>query len=299
MQGMEGKNRLNRNPIGFNIMAYGIVGFMALMGVLPFWLLVMGSVTDQGYIIREGFSLWPSQFSLDAYRMAFQVPHIILRSYAVSIFITATGTLGTIVFCSMAGYSLSRSDFYYRNYFAFFFYFPALFSGGLIPFFIWMNTIGMVDNILVLILPGMMTFWFIVILRSFFKGLPEEIGESGKIDGANEVTICFKLYMPMAVPALATVGLFSALGYWNAWMNAMLFIRDPRLFPLQFQLHRILNNARVAAQAAQEAGIPSAEVPTFAFQLAMVCIAIGPMFMLFPYIQRYFIKGLTIGAVKG
>jgi len=297
MEGMQGKNRLDRNPIGFNIIAYTIVGFMAIMGFLPFWLLVMGSLTEQAYIIREGFSLWPSQFSLAAYRMAFRVPEVILRAYGVTIFITVVGTTGTLIFCSMTGYALSRQDFHYRNYFAFFFYFPALFSGGLIPFFIWMMTLGMEDNILILILPGMMSFWFIVILRSFFKALPEEIGESGKIDGASELTICFKLYMPMATPALATVGLFSALGYWNAWMNAMLFIRDQRLFPLQFQLHRILNNARAIPTDGH--GIHPRDIPTFAFQLAMVCIAIGPIFLLFPYIQKYFIKGLTIGAVKG
>jgi len=259
----------------------------------------MGSFTDQGYIIREGFRLWPSQFSLAAYRMAFRVPEVIFRSYLVTIFITTVGTAGTIIFCGITGYALSRQDFHYRNYFAFFFYFPALFSGGLIPYFIWMTTLGMVDTYLVLILPGMMSFWFIVILRSFFKALPEEIGESGKIDGANELTICFRLYMPMAIPALATVGLFSALGYWNAWMNAMLFIRNSRMFPLQFQLHRILNNAQFLMRQAQEAGVPAGDVPTFAFQLAMVCIAIGPIFLLFPYIQKYFIKGLTIGAVKG
>jgi putative aldouronate transport system permease protein len=144
-----------------------------------------------------------------------------------------------------------------------------------------------------------MNFFFIIVLRSFFKALPTEIGESGKVDGANELTICFKLYMPMAIPALATIGLFSALGYWNAWQDAMLFIQDTRMYPLQYQLYRILNNARAVQQAGAAASIPTQNVPTLAFQMAMVCVATGPIFLLFPYIQKYFIKGLTIGAVKG
>ena len=298
-RGMQGKNRLDRNPIGFNIMAYGIVGLLAVMGLLPFWLMLMGSFTDQNTIIREGFSLWPSQFSLDAYRLAFRVPEMIFRSYLVTIFITIVGTAGTIIFCSITGYALSRQSFKYRNYFSFFLFLPGLFSGGLIPFYLLMINLGMRNNYLALILPGMMNFFFIIVMRSFFKSLPDEIGESGKMDGANEIKICFQLYMPMAIPALATIGLFSALNYWNAWQGAMLFINDPRMFPLQFQLHRILNNARLMSDVAGAADIPVGQVPTFSFQLAMVCISIGPIFLLFPYIQKYFIKGLTIGAVKG
>ena len=296
---MESKNRLDRNPIGFSIMGYGIVGIMAVLGFLPFWLLVMGSLTDNPTIMREGFSLWPSQFSLDAYRMVFAVPQMILRAYAVTIFITVSGTVGTVLLCSITGYALSRKDFQYRNYFAFFFYFPSLFSGGLIPFFLLMISLGMRNNPLSMILPGLMGFFFIVVLRSFFKQLPDEIGESGKMDGANELTICFKLYMPMAIPALATIGLFAALNYWNSWMPAMLFINNPNWFPLQLVLHRILNNAQLVMREGQAAGVSVRNIPTQAFQLAMVCVATGPIILLFPYIQKYFIKGLTIGAVKG
>jgi len=280
-------------------MGYGIVGIMAVLGFLPFWLLVMGSLTDNPTIMREGFSLWPSQFSLDAYRMVFAVPQMILRAYAVTIFITVSGTVGTVLLCSITGYALSRKDFQYRNYFAFFFYFPSLFSGGLIPFFLLMISLGMRNNPLSMILPGLMGFFFIVVLRSFFKQLPDEIGESGKMDGANELTICFKLYMPMAIPALATIGLFAALNYWNSWMPAMLFINNPNWFPLQLVLHRILNNAQLVMREGQAAGVSVRNIPTQAFQLAMVCVATGPIILLFPYIQKYFIKGLTIGAVKG
>ncbi|MCL2363723.1 MAG: carbohydrate ABC transporter permease [Defluviitaleaceae bacterium] len=296
---MEGKNRLDRNPLGFSIMAYTIVGIMAILGLAPFWLLVSGSLTDNATIMREGFTFWPSMFSLDAYRMVFAVPEVIFRAYFVTIFITIAGTLGTVLLCSITGYSLSRKDFAYRNAFAFFFYFPSLFSGGLIPFFLLMIALGMRNNPLSMILPAMMSFFFIVVLRSFFKQLPDEIGESGKMDGANELVICFKLYMPMAVPAIATIALFAALNYWNSWQPAMLFINDPNWFPLQLVMHRILNAAGDVMRYGQMAGVSTRSIPTQAFQLAMVCVATGPIILLFPFIQKYFIKGLTIGAVKG
>jgi len=292
-------NRLERPSIGFNIVAYGLISFLAIIGFLPFWLLVSGSFTDNTTIVRYGYRLWPKVFSLEAYRMAFRIPEMIFRSYTVTICITAIGTLLVLFFCSMTAFALSRQDFRYRNWFAFFFYFPSLFSGGMMPYYILMLNLGMVNNYLALILPCIMNFFYIVVLRSFFKMLPAEIGESGKIDGANDLVICYRLYIPMAMPALATIGLFSALNYWNSWRDAMLFIREPKMYPLQYQLYRILNNAQWQNQVAAREGIQIQSVPTEAYKLAMVCLAIGPIFLLFPYIQKYFIKGLTIGAVKG
>jgi len=292
-------NRLERNPITFNILAYGTVGLMAIAGVLPFWMLLIGSFTDNATIIREGFSLWPSQFSLDAYRVALRAPEIILRAYIVTIGITVVGSAIVIVITAITAYALSRQEFRYRNIFSFFFYFPALFSGGLIPFYLLMLNLGMRNNYFAMILPAIGNFFYIVILRSYFKSLPAEIGESGRIDGAHDLTICFRLYMPMAVPALATVGLFSSLGYWNEWFNAMLFISDQNMFPLQFILRRVMDAERIMGQFAQSAEIPRVALPSESIKLAVVCLATGPIFLLFPYIQKYFIKGLTVGAVKG
>jgi len=269
------------------------------MGVLPFWILLVGSFTDNATIIREGFTLWPSQFSLEAYRVALQSPDIIVRSYLVTIGITMVGSALVLMVTAITAYALSRQEFKYRNIFSFFFYFPALFSGGLIPFYLLMLSLGMRNNYFAMILPAIGNFFYIIILRSYFKSLPAEIGESGRIDGAHDLTICFKLYMPMAIPALATVGLFSALGYWNEWMNAMLFISEQAMFPLQFILRRVMDAERIMMQFATSADVPRVALPSESIKLAVVCLATGPIFLLFPYIQKYFIKGLTVGAVKG
>ena len=299
MQGFQARSGLDRNPIGFNVLGYGIVGFMAIMGVLPFWMLVAGSITDNATIVREGFSLWPSQFSLDAYRVAFRSPQMIGRAYLVTIGITLVGTFLTVLLTAISAYALSRQEFRYRNFFAFFLYFPSLFSGGLIPFYLLMLNLGMRNSYWAMILPSLGNFFFIIILRSYFKSLPAEIGESGRMDGANDLLICFRLYMPMAIPALATIALFSALGFWNEWFNAMLFISNQDMFPLQFILRRILHSDQVLHHAAAGAGIAVRAIPGEALRLAMICIATGPIILLFPYIQKYFMKGLTIGAVKG
>jgi len=194
---------------------------------------------------------------------------------------------------------LHRKDFKWRNKFSFFFYFTTLFSGGLVPWFLLMTNLGMRDNYLALLLPPMISVFNIIIMRTFFSSLPSEIGESGKIDGAGDFTICMRLYMPMAVPGLATIGLFTALTYWNDWQNALFFMNDSRMFPLQFQLFRILSQAEFARAVAQATGVQFADVPTEALRLATACVAIGPIILLFPFVQRYFIRGLTIGAVKG
>lgn len=296
---MQERNSLSRNPIGFNIISYGIVGFMAIMGVLPFWLLVAGSITDNATIIRDGFRLWPAQFSLEAYRIAFRIPALIGRAYLVTIGITVVGTFLVIIMTALTSYALSRQEFKYRNYFAFFLYFPTLFSGGLIPFYLLMLNLGMRNSYWAMILPSIGNFFFIIILRTYFKSLPDEIGESARMDGAHDLTICFKLYMPMAIPALATIGLFAALGFWNEWQNAMLFLSDQRMFPLQFILRRILTAEQVIHQAAAGANIPFRAIPSEALRLAMICIATGPIILLFPYVQKYFMRGLTVGAVKG
>jgi len=292
-------SRLDKPPVGFNIFAYGLLSILALIGVLPFWLLVSGSFTENGAIIRDGYNLWPTVFSADAYRMIFQVPEMIVTSYGVSIFITIAGSFAGLLIGSMTAFVLSRQDFKYRNYFSFYYYIPGLFSGGLIPYYLMMKNMRMEDNYLALILPGLISFFHIVVLRSFFKSLPDSIGESGKVDGANDFTIYWRLYIPMAVPALATVSMFLALAYWNSWMDAMLFISNTKMYPLQFQLYQIISKANFANQLAARTGTAVRNVPTEAFKLAMVCVSIGPIILLFPYIRRYFIKGLTVGAVKG
>lgn len=290
---------INDSSVGFQLFASTIVVLLALICVLPFLLVISGSFTQNDEIIKNGYSLIPNKFSLEAYKLIFSVPDIIINSYIVTIAVTLIGTLTGLFLTSMTAYVLHRKDFLYRNIFSFFFFFTTLFSGGLIPWYLLMLNLGMRNSLLALIVPSLMSVFNIIIMRTFFSTLPESIGESGKIDGANDFTIYMKLYLPMAIPGLATIGLFMALAYWNEWYNALLFINDPKLYPLQYQLYKIISSVNFAATVAQRTGKQMQNVPTEAIKLAMVCVTVGPIVLLFPYIQRYFIKGLTIGAVKG
>jgi putative aldouronate transport system permease protein len=291
--------QINDTSIGFRLFGSIIVVLLAVICVLPFILVISGSFTKNDAILIHGYSLIPSKFSLEAYKLIFSVPEVILNSYVVTIAVTAVGTMFGLFLTSMTAYTLHRRDFLYRNIFSFFFFFTTLFSGGLIPWYLLMLNLGMRNNPLALIVPSLLSVFNIIIMRTFFSTLPESIGESGRIDGANDFTVYFKLYLPMAIPGLATIGLFMALAYWNEWYNALLFISDPKLYPLQYQLYKIISSINFAATVAQRTGKQMQNVPTESIKLAMVCVTVGPIVLLFPYIQRYFIKGLTIGAVKG
>jgi len=292
-------NKLNRLPFTFNLVAYFYVTFLAVFCFIPFWLMVVGSFTSDASIIRDGYRFWPGEFSVEAYKLVFRVPEVILRSYGVTIFITATGTFISLFITTMTAYVLHRKDFRLRNIFAFFFYFTTLFSGGLIPWYLLMLNLGMRDSYFALLVPPLLSVFNIIVMRTFFSSLPSEIGESGKVDGANDFIIYMKLYLPMAIPGIATIGLFTALVYWNDWYNAMLFINEPSKFPLQYQLFRIISRIEYARLVAQRTGMSVRNVPTEGLKLAMACVTIGPVVLFFPFIQKYFIRGLTIGAVKG
>ena len=286
-------------PFGFAVFGYTFVAFLAIICFIPFWLLVMGSFTSNAAIMSYGFRFWPAEFTLEAYRLIFAVPEVLLRSYIVTIVLTGVGTALSVFLTSITAYVLHRKDFKWRNKFSFFFFFTTLFNGGLIPYFLLMLNLGMRDNYLALLLPPMFSVFNLIVMRTFFSSLPSEIGESGKMDGANDFTICIRLYMPMAIPGLATIGLFTALTYWNDWQNALLFINDSRMFPLQFQLFRIISQVEFARTVAMATGQQLGDIPSEALRLATACVTIGPIILLFPFVQRYFIRGLTIGAVKG
>ena len=293
------KNHLDRLPLWFNIFGTAFVLMLTLLCILPFWLMVIGSFTDEAAIIRDGYRFWPSEFSVEAYKMVFKVPDVIIRAYMVTICLVAVGTTISLLVTSMSAYVLHRKDFRYRNFFSFFFYLTSLIGGGLIPFYLLMLSLNMRDNYLALLLPPLLSVFNIIVMRTFFSALPHEIGESGKIDGANDLAIYFRLYLPLAIPGLATIGLFTALVYWNDWYNALLFINKDTMYPLQYQLYKVISHANFAKLVAQRTGQQVQNVPTEALKLATACVTVGPIILLFPFVQRYFIKGLTIGAVKG
>ncbi|AUS96048.1 sugar ABC transporter permease [Clostridium thermosuccinogenes] len=296
-------NKMQKDEIVFNTLAYSFITIFSLCCLIPFLFIISGSFSSERSIIENGFSLIPGEFSLQAYKTVFAVPESILRAYGVTIFITVTGTLVGLFLSAMTAYVLQRKEFKYRNVFSFYFYFTSLFSGGLVPWYILMvRYLNMKNNILALILPSLFNIFYIIIIRSFiYSSIPDSISESAKIDGAGDFKIFIKLVLPLSKPVLATIGLFIAIGYWNNWFNAMLFIDKSNMLPLQYYLYKLLSQITMLRTLISKVPQLSVSVtpPEESFKMAMTVVTIGPIIFLYPFLQKYFVKGIMIGAVKG
>lgn len=299
---MEMRRKHNRGYRIFNIVSKVLLGVFSLMCLLPFVLMIVGSFTDNGEVIREGYSLFPKQWSTAAYDMLFSYPDNIIRAYRNTIIQTVLGT-GIALFCiSGTGYVLSRQDFQSRNIIAFFFYFTMLFGGGLIPWYIVMKQVLRLENTLwAVMVPSFFSAYNIFLMRNFIKqGVPLELIECSKLDGAGDLRIFLQIVLPLSLPSLATIGLFVALGLWNDWYLCMLFISDSELQSLQYYLYSMLNSAKALREIQSRSGIVlDVDLPSETSKLAMSMVATGPILLVYPFIQRFFIKGLTVGAVKG
>ena len=292
--------RVTKDQLAVNVLGYILVGLFALLCVIPFYLIIVASFTDESSLIRNGYPLIPTDFSVQSYLLCLKNPTEILRAYGTTIGVTVVGTALAVFIATMTGYVLSRKDFPWRNKFSFFFFFTTLFSGGLVPSYILcIRYLHFRNNYLGILLPLMFSVWNMIIAKSFMNGIPGAITESAKIDGANDIVIFIKLILPLSKPLLATLGLFSALAYWNDWYNSMLYITDEEKFMLQYYLQRMLGSAEAMRIVAEKSGIALPSVPLESMKMAMTVIATGPIVLLYPFVQRYFVKGLTIGAVKG
>lgn len=290
----------SKDGLWFKILSYICISIFALLCLLPFALMIVSSFMNEKEIVTEGFKLIPKQLDTSAYEFLFKNPKKLLDAYGVTITITVVGSLGGLFLMSMAGYVLNRKDFKYRNKVSFFIYFTTLFSGGLVPSYILMvKYLGLKDNILAMILPGIVSAWSIFLMRNFMKAIPDSLYESGTIDGAGDFRIYWQIFMPLAIPSLATIGLFTALGYWNEWYNAMLYIQTASLYPLQFFLKKIVDQASIQSLMAQGVQVNIQDLPSESIKMATATIAVGPIILLYPFVQKYFVSGLTIGSVKG
>lgn len=294
--------RLSADKIAFQTIGYLVITFFTLLCLFPFLLMISGSLTSGAAIAKYGYSLWPRELSFAAYEFVFRYPEDILRAYGVTIFVTITGTAAGLFLISMTGYVLQRRDFKYRNQISFFLYFTTIFQGGLIPWYILLvNVLQVRDTYFVLIWNVLMSPFLIILMRSFIQGaIPHEMTESAKMDGAGDFTIYRRIVLPLCTPALATIGLFLALAYWNDWFQCALFIDDRDKYTLQYFLYNALNSAEFINQmAATSALVLNDPLPGETAKLAMSLVTMGPILLLYPLIQRYFVKGITVGAVKG
>lgn len=298
--GRKNRIRLTASSKAFYVICYTVVALMALLCLIPFVVMISASLTSEQYIRFHGFSILPAAFSAKAYQLIFQSPQTIQQAYGVSIFITVVGTAIGLFLTTMTAYVISRKDFKYRNGFSFFFYFTTLFNGGMVCTYIfYIQYLHLKDNLWALILPGLFNVFYLLIMRSFVAEIPKELIESAKIDGAGEYRIFLQIILPLLKSGLATIGLFIALGYWNDWYNAMLYINTESKYPLQYMLYNLLQKTEAMAQIASRAGISVADMPSNTLKMAMAVVATGPIIVVYPFVQKYFVKGITIGAVKG
>ncbi len=282
-------------------LAIVIITIFALLCIIPFLLIIGTSFNTEAAVRQRGFSLWPDEPTLQAYKMIFKSGKIILGSYVVTILMTAIGTLVGLSVISMTGYALNRHDFPLRNGISFFIYFASLFSAGLAPYYLMMVKIyHLKDNYLAVLLPLLMSPWLIILMKNYVKGVPYELTEAGKIDGAGDFTIFVRLILPMLKPALATIGLFLALGYWNEWYQSSLFLSARVDYkPLQYMLYQIINQVAYLKNSVAGAYVTFDDFPQETLKMATAVVATGPVILIYPFVQKYFISGITVGAVKG
>jgi putative aldouronate transport system permease protein len=275
---------------------------LSILFLVPMILVISSSLTDEKSLSINGYNLIPSKFSLAAYQYIIADPYRILSAYTVTITVTVVGTVLGLLLMSLLAYALSRRDFEWRKPISFVVFFTMLFNGGLVPTYYMVTQVYHLKNTLpVLILPYLVVPWYIFILRTFFSTLPHELIEAARIDGAGEWRIFFQLVLPLSTPVLATVGLFCVLMYWNDWWLPLLYISDPKLYPLQYLLYSIMNNVQfLTSSAAQNSGLlRGVVVPTETLRMAMVVVAMGPIAIVFLALQRYFVRGMLIGSIKG
>lgn len=268
--------------------------------LIPFLLVVSISLSDEKSLALNGYRLWPEQFSTLAYRVMFDTPGPLLRAYGVTALVTVVGTLCGLLLTAMTAYTISRRDYRYGRPFTFYIFFTMLFQGGLVPFYILVTQwLHLKNSLLALILPLMINPFFVMIMKGFLSKLPHEIIESVKIDGASEGRIFLRIVLPLSTPALVTVGLMLSFGYWNDWWHGLLFIDDQKLVPLQLLLYRNMNTIDfLKSSPLMQQIVDTSSLPGVSARMAMAVLAAGPMMIVFPFFQRYFVGGLTVGALK-
>lgn len=283
-------------PYGLFIGAFLLI--YTVLSFLPFWVVIINSFAAERSIVNDGFRVFPKVLSTEAYRFMFE-GYQVFTSYRNTIFVTTVGTaLATFVTATYA-YVLSHRKARYRNLLSFLTYFAMLLGAGLVGFYILVSRwLGLKDNIFALILPYLLNPFYTFILVAAYRQVPYEIYESATIDGGNDLLIFFRIIWPISAPGIATVGLFYALQYWNDWWLALLFIDGYNLHPLQMMIKALMSNMNAAAyMGGRVTGVMP--TPSNSIKMAVVCVTIGPIILVYPFVQRYFVKGITIGAVKG
>ncbi|WP_438444109.1 carbohydrate ABC transporter permease [Gorillibacterium sp. sgz5001074] len=277
----------------------------SLICLLPILLVLTVSFSDEKSVAIDGYRLIPEKFSLTAYRFVFNDFDKVLRGYEVSILATVIGTLAGLLITSLFAYPLARHSFRYRRFFSFFIFFTMIFNGGLVPWYlVYTNVLHINDTLLALIIPNhLLGAFYVIMMRTFFQQtIHPSILESASIDGASEYRIYFTVVLPLSLPVLATIGLFYTLGYWNDWFNSLVFMNNDKMVNLQYLMYKVMRNLQFLISTSSVSSSASGEIaklPNETVRMAMAIIGMGPIVLAYPFFQKYFVKGLTVGAVKG
>lgn len=284
-------------------LVYLFVVVFAFLCLYPFLMVVSGSFMTNEEVINDGFKLIPQTWTFDSYKLLLGNGKVIVNGYRITLTVTVIGTIASVIVNGMMGYVLSRKTMNGRKILNLYVLITMLFNGGMVPWYlICTRYLHLQNNIAALILPSIVNAWYIFLIRNYFSSVPNELWESAKLDGAGEFTIFRKIYLPLGKPVIATIVLFAALGYWNDWWLGLMLIDDSTKQPLQMLLRTMMSNIQflqTMSQQTAEAQAMLAAVPSDGIKMAMVIVTTGPIILLYPIVQKYFMKGIMVGAVKG
>lgn len=288
----------------FNRAATVILSVLVIIALLPIVLIVIASFTDETALLRDGYSFFPAALSTDAYYYMVKQGAVIMRAYGVSFLVTTVGTLGSVVLTTMLAYPMSRKSFKYANALSFFVFFTMLFNGGIVPSYImWTRFFHIKNTLWALLIPNyLVTAFNVILVKNFYaNNVPDALVEAAQIDGASELQIFYKIMFPLARPVVATVSLFTGLCYWNDWTNGLYYVDNEKYYSIQLLLIKIMNNIQglKANSSAAMLGTGAVELPGTSVRMAMAFIGILPILLIYPFVQKYLVEGVVIGAVKG
>ncbi|MCR2805958.1 carbohydrate ABC transporter permease [Paenibacillus soyae] len=287
-----------------NTLLNGVFLILSFLCVMPVILVVIVSFTHIDALVNDGYQFIPKKLSLIAYESLFKDYGTLVRAYAISIGITVFGTALSVMLMAMYAYPISRQDYPFRTFFTFFLFFTMLFNGGVVSkYIIFTQTLGLLDTYTALLLPLLIVPFNVIIMRTFFQStIHPALIESARIDGASEFRIFFRIVLPLSLPVMATMALLGTITFWNDWFNSLLFIRSEDKYPIQYLMLRVLNDVqylRSNVQLAAQNPEMMSNLPDESLQMALAVVCMGPLLLIYPFFQKYFVKGLTVGAVKG
>lgn len=292
----------NQSKLIFRILIYADLVLLAFIFLMPFWLMLIGSLTPEDEIALEGYKLWPDNFTLFAYDYLFSSSDRFTNAFLVTLALAVVGTVNNLFFTSMGAYVLSKRYLPYRKGLTIYIVIPMLFNGGLIPYYLVVKGLGMLDTFWALFVPTTISIWNMIIIRNFFMTIPDSLEESAILDGADDFQVYFRIILPLSKPVIATMVVYTAVGYWNEWYSALIFVtRNDKLITLQLLLRQILTATTVTTSSQGGVKVINSGriTPSESLKMASVMVATIPIILVYPFMQKYFTQGLMLGSVKG